>query len=300
MQQNYNQYVIQVLLVFIALAPTIFPEAIKIPVSLRIIFFIVALLMFLIYPILSKILFLLRKLPDFVLRIVTHPLTRVGLIVCLMFAVLAIEKPSALATTLLLALGIFAIYPIRWKPKVRKQLKDEFNKNLSNWETITGSPTIESDFGKPCPALGLGYSSSVEATNAFLVLKDFEITSGTIECDIYLEPNALVNIVFLADIVGSNFYMARYDSRGHGSTDGLLLKDQGPGANWRGFRMTKDVSNSKEWIHAKVEFSPKGIKMYKNNSLLIQTVDPIIFGGRIGIFNEVADAHVDNFSVRGK
>lgn len=89
--------------------------------------------------------------------------------------------------------------------------------------------------------------------------------------------------------------MARYESRDQNS-DGILIKDQGPGNNWGEHSMSGTRTTPREWHRARVEFDKEKITMYRDGILIAEIKQPIIFGDRIGIFNECADVHIDNFS----
>jgi len=174
------------------------------------------------------------------------------------------------------------------------ELSDEF-KNLNKWETTTGSPTIENNFGKPVPDVNLKFTGN-NPTNSSIFLKDINANSGVIECDFYLEPGAVVNIIFLADKEKEAWYMARFDSR-QSESDGFVLKEEGPGKqNWSFFKMSGSHTSVHEWHRARIVFNKEKVSMYRNEQLIVEFSDPQIFGNRIGMFNEVNDVHVDNFT----
>lgn len=168
--------------------------------------------------------------------------------------------------------------------------------NDKKWKVITGSPDFNEDHGKPAPDLLLAKHLQ-DATNTFIVIKETEFERGVIECDYYLESDAILNIVALGDTRRHNWYMARYDSR-DGETDSILIKDAGPGANWRHDKVGYSGGSSKRrWHRARVEFSSEGIKMFRNDELIAEVTNPQLLGKEVGMFNEVNDAHVDNFRV---
>lgn len=204
----------------------------------------------------------------------------------------------------LLSLFVFLLsLSILWKPKRKlffdpaSIFSDGFDNKLDDsWDVKTGAPFIDTTFGKPSPDLELKRFSQ-QATNSFVVLKNHDIREGIIECDFNLEKGAIFNIVFLADISNNNWYMARFESRS-GYSDGLLIKDSGPGNNWREFIMSGTNTEARKWFRARVEFSSKTIRMFKDNELIVQFYNPqMIFGGKVGLFNECNDVHVDNFTI---
>lgn len=165
-----------------------------------------------------------------------------------------------------------------------------------NWIIKTGEPSLDEGRGKPRPSLKLNVPDPPEATNSFLVLKDFKSEHGVIECDLLLGPGALVNIVFFCDKDKDNWHMARFDTRGGGSSDGFLIKDQGRGANWRGNQMSGTTTNSQSFYRVRVEFSSERARMFRDGELLAEITNPQIFGNYIGVFNEVGEAVIDNFT----
>ncbi len=230
----------------------------------------------------------------FTLRLLYHPYFRVFIILGLLFFinyrnVNAIDILSSFLISLLF-LSFLLKSGDKLKFTAATQISDSF-KNLTNWETKTGQPVIEPDFGKPAPDLGLRTFAG-EATNSFVIIKDTEAERGVIECDIYLEENAVLNIVFFCNQDNDNWYMARFDSRATDS-DGFLIKDEG---HWRFFKMSGTQTKTKDWVRARIEFNSTKVSMYKDGILLIEISNPNIFGKKIGIFNEVANVHIDNFS----
>lgn len=172
------------------------------------------------------------------------------------------------------------------------KISDGFEKlNFDIWEIKTGSPIIEVNSGRPAPDLGLSVFPEGR-TNSFIFLKNEKIEEGVIECDFYLEENALLNIVIFADMDQDAWYMARFDSRPKYS-DGFIIKKHGE--NWKDFRMSGTKTRPKEWHRARVEFNSTRVSMYIGNNLIVDFENPTIFGDKVGIFNEVNFVHVDNF-----
>lgn len=231
---------------------------------------------------------------NYLLLAIFHPLLRVMLVIVLL-AFINIKKGDYILSVLVgLILLTFLIRPRREKGFLPvAEYQDRFD-TLDNWETKTGSPSIEKDFGKPAPDLGLSYITG-QATNSLIFHKKIEKERGIIECDFYLEDGAILNILFFADKERDKWYMARYDSRNNFS-DGFLIKSQGPGVNWVDFKMSGTQTKIKEWHRARIEFSSTKVAMYKDGNLMVEFNNPQIFGKKIGFFNELNHIHVDNFS----
>mgnify|MGYP001613485336 FL=1 len=232
------------------------------------------------------------------LGFVTNPWLRVLIIGYLIWTLN--NQPNLLYSILILAISV----TLFWRPKQRvsenpaPEIFDGFDKlDTSVWSTKTGNPEIEKDFGKPAPDLGLPMATPIQATNSFLLIKNLEFERGIIECDFYLEPHAVFNIVFFCDIKNDNWYMARYDSRLPDSSDGFLIKDQGHGVNWRGHRMSGTHTSEKQWHKARIEFNSEKASMYRDGELIAEIKNPNLFGKSVGFFNEVNHMHVDNFYI---
>lgn len=226
-------------------------------------------------------------------KILVHPWFRAFLFLVLLG--LINYKRGDVFLSILVALILFSFLQ---KPKITdllpaSKLSDGFD-DMRNWGVKTGNPEIEINFGKPAPDLKLNLSAN-QATNSFVILKRINADQGIIECDFYLEENAVFNIVFFSDIKNDNWYMARYDSRSIYS-DGFLIKKDGPGVNWQEFRMSGTQTSIKKWHRARVEFNSTRVSMYKDGVLVVEFENPIIFGKKIGLFNEVNNVHIDNFS----
>jgi hypothetical protein len=211
-----------------------------------------------------------------------------------------IHESSLLFSILLMMISITLL----WKPRIyitknpapdRSDGFEELDSDI--WQTQTGQPIVENNFGKPSPGLGLPVATPAEATNSFLILKDSEFERGIVECDFYLEPGAVFNIIFFCDLDNNNWYMARYDSRSAGSSDGFLIKDRGRGVNWRFHSMSGTHTSEKQWHRARIEFTSEKVTMYKDGELVTGFNPTEVFGKQIGFFNEVQHVHVDNFYI---
>ena len=193
---------------------------------------------------------------------------------------------------------LLILWSFLWKSKRESnflpspKISDGFDRlDLERWEIKTGNPIIEDNFGKPAPGLGLTVFPE-KRTDSFIILKEKDVEQGVVECDFYLEDNAIFNIVFFADDGKDAWYMARYDSRGHYS-DGFLIKN--PEKSWEEFKMSGTKTTIKKWHRARVEFNSTKVSMYSDDILIMEFNNPNIFGRKIGMFNEVNFVHVDNF-----
>lgn len=168
--------------------------------------------------------------------------------------------------------------------------------NFDAWEKISGSPKIEKGFGQPAPSLLLPIVDNDAGKHTTIELKDLIFTNGIIELDVYLERGSLINLVFRGDIKAGKYYMARLDSRsGSGNHDGFLRND-GNGWNFVGHSSRNTTPDS--WHKMRIVVNGNDFKMYDENGFIFSATDDKYKKGSIGIFNEVANVYVDNFSVR--
>lgn len=172
---------------------------------------------------------------------------------------------------------------------------DNFGAGLTRWETRTGSPRIDENFGHPAPSLHLPLAGD-QRTCSFVVVKEIsEFKDGDIECAVHLEPNSLVNIVFRANMEVNQLYMARLDTRA-GCADAILRND-GPGFGWTIIAEQGQRTPPNEWHQMKVIVREDAIQLYRNDILVASARDATYTSGQVGIFNEVQGCHVDNFIV---
>lgn len=166
--------------------------------------------------------------------------------------------------------------------------------DISKWEIRTGQPSLYFEMGHP--RLHLTMANPTEATNSFLVVKDLEIDRGIVECDVYISPNSVFNIVFFCDEKNDNWHMARFDSR-KTESDAFLIKDKGKGVNWRFNKILGVRTTDSQWHRIRVEFGSERSKMIKDGDLLGEITNPPMFGKKVGIFNECGEVLVGVFTV---
>lgn len=204
---------------------------------------------------------------------------------------------------LLINIAITISFLIKGKYKNLKRLSTEFNDQfykeediLDNWKKVTGQPRLDMYKGSPnAPSLLLEKYDS-QATHTFLIIKEHKSLKGVIELDAFFSPESLLNIVFLGDIKKHNWHMARFDTR-ESTTDGFLIKDGGPGANWRFNQMSGTKTSPGSWHKLRVEFSGERARMFRNGELIAEVFNPPIYGDQIGFFNECNEVNVDNFTL---
>lgn len=165
----------------------------------------------------------------------------------------------------------------------------------SRWEIKTGSPSIEPlDMGHA--RLRLALATPQQATNSFLVAKNIGLERGIVECEVYLSPGSVFNIVFFCNEENDNWHMARFDAR-QTESDAFLIKDQGKGVNWRFNKQWGIRTNDNQWHRLRLEFNSEKARMFRNGDLLGEITNPQIFGKKIGMFNECGEVLVSNFTI---
>lgn len=184
-----------------------------------------------------------------------------------------------------------------WVQEKKPRFKDDFDADLTSWEIRQGNAQIESDFGNPAPDVILKFVNNPSGEpQTFIVPKKVELVKNeSIECEVYLEQGAVFNLVFGADNTFDSFYMARLDSRDT-EYDAVLYKEKGAGWNFVA-RSDRHRSTSRTWHRIKVQIEDKKVEFYKDGELVALLNEERLQPGKIGIFNELNDAHVDNFVV---
>lgn len=186
------------------------------------------------------------------------------------------------------------------KRKVNKKTKivfyDTLEQNIVNWHTISGNPQISQIRGlNSSNSLLLEEFPSIR-TDTFVTPNKISLKSGKISCDVYLERDAVFNIVVGADPGFTNFIMARIDSRTAGS-NGILKANQSN--NWGYIEQPNTYVLHDQWYHVEIIFEDKKyIKLLLDGKTLISKIDiNLRTDGYIGIFNEIKRVFVNNFSV---
>lgn len=180
---------------------------------------------------------------------------------------------------------------------------NSFHDNFSNknnqldktkWFVKTGTPKIYFEMGHP--KLNLTMANPPETTNSFLLVKDKYIQRGIVECDLYLSPDSVFNIVFFCNEKSHKWHMARYEGR-QTESDAFLIKDEGPGANWRFNKILGTRANPGQWNRIRVEFTTEKAKMFRNGDLLGEITNLPAFGNQVGFFNECGEVLIGDFSI---
>jgi len=204
----------------------------------------------------------------------------------------------ALQTLLLLTLVVLFIDR---KPRRPIYTVDTFDHGLVSWTAEDlGRATVNEGVGVPLPCLDLFPLHDVPSLKYVLAFRDIpEFRGGTIECDVRLTANSLLNILFMADIRGRQFYMARLDSRPQ-CWDSFLEMERH--YEWWEYRVrSQTVTPTEQWVHIRLEIGSTSAVLYRDNDevLRIALTDfhhkPERY--QIGLFSEVGAVFVDNFAV---
>lgn len=274
--------------------------------------FIIFLMLILVFrPLLIGVIMKLPERLGFVkkalVRFLQFTQTRLAKVIIFTVLLLVIVIQEQLIVRFVNALLIFTMFwlavrdkkrLIPWAQGKRPKFQDGFNDDLEKWDLLNGKAEIETNFGNPAPDILLkqmGTQSTKPQT--FLLLKDINLKRSTfVECDVYIEPRGIFNLVFGKTTVDDSYFMARLDSR-ETEFDALLFNSNGRGWNFVA-RSDKYRTIPKSWHRLKLEIlSNKKVNFYKNGELIIsRELDGNAFG-QIGIMNEEADVHVDNFVI---
>jgi len=211
----------------------------------------------------------------------------------------SISSVALLALNTLLLLGLIALL-VDKRPKLRIW-EDHFEHGLANWRVDKAGASdvsIERASGNPPPSLRLkpiGSDISLRSGILFRWVEDF--WEGIIECDVFVLPDGLVNIIFHADAQKSRYHMARLDTR-DGCFDSLL--EMGPGDAWFQYRGHRsELTPPNVWVHMRLEVYRQHVKLYRDGRLVSQLHTSQfrhkLQQGFVGLFCEAAPAFVDNF-----
>lgn len=186
-----------------------------------------------------------------------------------------------------------------WLQNKRPKFQDNFNDGLEdNWDVISGSFFLETNFGNPAPDLLLKQVGNASAApQTFSLLKEVAISRpSVIECDVYIEPRGIFNLVFGFHKQENSYFMARLDSRDT-EFDALLYKPSNEGWNFL-TRSDKYRTTFKTWHRIKLEiYSSKKVNFFKNGDLILSRELERSAYGQIGVMSEEADVHVDNIVI---
>lgn len=179
----------------------------------------------------------------------------------------------------------------------RAVFQDSLTGDLTKWTPVNGQPQISQIRGKS-PYYKSLLLEEVQETRrySFLGANYNRITNGEVECDVYLERDALVNVVIRANDHYNTYYMVRLDSR-RGEYDGILYD---PGSREWDFVKQSNINTAPDrWWHMKVRFRGSELKLYLDGKLVVATSDRRLPGpGNVGIFNERKRVFVNNFVIR--
>ena len=178
---------------------------------------------------------------------------------------------------------------------------DTFDHGLTHWEAEDlDRAMVNEGVGVPPPSLDLfpvDDRSQLKYVLAFRGIPEFR--RGTIECDVQLTGTSLLNILFMADIQGRQFYMARVDSRPD-YTDSFLEME--PLYAWWEYRaQSQTVTPVGQWVHIRLEVGSTSAVLYRDNGEILRIALSDFRhkpeGYQIGLFCELGAVLVDNFAV---
>lgn len=201
-------------------------------------------------------------------------------------------------TVILLLVGVLAVALCGCIGSARP-VQDDFAKGKELWSTwhdpkskVQCESVVNATFGSPAPALSLTYNMN----NCLGVdlLDGVTFTNGTIELDVYLQPNALVDVAFRADYEKNTGYIARLDSRDFHDT---FLKID----TWTSLGQNSGHATSPlKWHHMRIEVEGSSFTLYCDDQQVATATGTEFASGRIALTNEVGSAYVDNIVVSPK
>jgi hypothetical protein len=173
--------------------------------------------------------------------------------------------------------------------------EDDFQHGLGAWTIRNGqSPQADKD------GLLLKHFGDNDLSK-MVVLKGYEFVDGVIECEVDLTLGAVFNVVFRANLVGSNpkrdgeFYLARFDTREdklpkRKTRDGILFKPKGD--RWDLCETGALDHSPPGTLMMRVEVSGSYITLYRGKQLIEQISNAKQPGNSIALLAEKQDVHV--------
>ena len=293
---NVSNLIIQIVIGALGLALIFFPEIVALNFKTRLSILVGAILLIVLIAVYTRLSRYLRKLAPQLVRFVSlffHPLAKMIYLFVLFGLIIYFSNLAPSVIVLSSLFLIVALTSIKWFPVKNVALNEYFEDGLASWNVVTGNPNINDYFGNPSPCLSLHVVQGIK-TNCFLELLPIRTPKhGIIECDVFLDPGSLLNIVFRADPSNERWYMARFETRGRWKD--AFLKNSGNG--WGFLKPADGNTEPGKWYRMKIELDGPKAKLFKNKILIAEMDDDEFEDGSIGIFNEVGRVHVDNFSV---
>jgi len=217
----------------------------------------------------------------------------------------SISSVALLALNTLLLLALIALLIDRRTAPARTvqayRWIDTFDYGLTHWEAEdSGRATINEGMGLPPPSLDLFPVHDIPSLKYVLAFRGIpEFRRGTIECDVRLTRNSLLNILFMADIHGRQFYMARLDNRPQWRDSFLEMEPEYPWWEYRAQSQT--ITPAERWVHIQLEVTPTSAVLYRDHDEVLRIALANFLhkpqGYQIGLFTEGGAVFVDNFAV---
>jgi len=165
------------------------------------------------------------------------------------------------------------------------EFEDEFRSGLHAW-------IIPSVWSPIVNERGLQLIPHDNRSKVLLLEKLPQFVNGVIECEVYLEPNALFDVILRGSLADGEFYMARLDARPT-MWDCILFTPKGKG--WRECNKDKGTlihhSPHGQWLKMRIVADGHRISLYRDAQLVDQVDDAKIMIGRVGLFAEVANVY---------
>jgi len=133
-------------------------------------------------------------------------------------------------------------------------------------------------------------------SKVFVIEKLPVFADGEIECEVYLEQNALFNVILRGSLAKDEWYMARLDARPT-HWDCILFKPKGLAWEECNKDALKYHSPHSRWLTMRVVAEGARISLYRDGQLVDRISDAKLADGRISLFAEVANVHVRKISI---
>lgn len=237
----------------------------------------------------------IRRALSGVQRVVTYPL--VAMVILLGLVVAAYYTGQRIYLAVLFVAILLLVPPrLRWRDLLRRphRLVQLPTKDLmADLEIVEGSPRPGPD-GVNVVELPLQQGMS---RNTFVAMRGPVLRDMRVELDVILKPDALLNVVLRYDAASTSGYMLRVDSRNN-SFDAVLVMRNGA---WGAELLNTTVRTpADQWVHLIASAQGSQLQLIRDGEILFTVNDGSFSEGRVGFFNEVADAAIRDVVLTGR
>jgi hypothetical protein len=169
---------------------------------------------------------------------------------------------------------------------------DDFPNNALTfkWTTISGTPEIDYNSGKPEPSLVLT-GEDCGSDNTWIYAQNVNFKSGTIDVDVYIKEGGVFNFFFRFD-GRSRSYIASFSANESMGYDSFYRMDSGS-IESIGYNISHTTSPN-EWHRMRIVVDGNRFELYNDGKKVAWAYDRFYESGLIGMKNLCQNVSVDN------